>query len=151
VWLQTILGLMIGFIGLFDTARDYILQFFITDTLVTTVTFSCRCLVVASNGGGFPSSGIPNSPRPQLPASTTTGPQQFSNLITNWPTATADWPCLYLNTEYTEHTGSLLLFTTRCLVTAVVKLFISPSLPSNGSTCHNILKHIALSNREFRD
>jgi hypothetical protein len=33
-------GLMIGFMGLFDTARDCTLQFTITHTLVSTVMFS---------------------------------------------------------------------------------------------------------------
>jgi hypothetical protein len=39
VWLYTGFGLMIGFVGLFDTARDYSLQFTISHTLVSTVTF----------------------------------------------------------------------------------------------------------------
>jgi hypothetical protein len=37
-----------GFIGLLDTARDYILQFIITRTLVYTVTWSLPLL-----GSGF--------------------------------------------------------------------------------------------------
>jgi hypothetical protein len=44
-------------------------------TAVTTVyrsvfsVFSSRCLVVASNGGRFPSSGFPKFPWPQIPSS----------------------------------------------------------------------------------
>jgi hypothetical protein len=39
---------MIGFIGLFNTARDYTLQFKIKHTLLSTVTFSLPLL-----GSGF--------------------------------------------------------------------------------------------------
>jgi hypothetical protein len=38
VWLWTGFGFMIGFIGLLDTARDYILQFTITHTYTHTHT-----------------------------------------------------------------------------------------------------------------
>jgi hypothetical protein len=64
---------MIGFIGLFDTARDCTLQFTVTRTRthasVYSHTFSSRCSVAASNGGISPYSGFPNYPRPQLSAS----------------------------------------------------------------------------------
>jgi hypothetical protein len=61
-----VFGLMTGFIGLFDTARDYTLQFSV-NTLVTTITSSLSSLymVAASNGARStsPSSGFPNGPR----------------------------------------------------------------------------------------
>jgi hypothetical protein len=38
------IGLMTGFIGLFDTARDYILQFTIRHTAVSTITSSLPLL-----------------------------------------------------------------------------------------------------------
>jgi hypothetical protein len=38
--------------------------------------------------------------------------------------------------DRTENTATLLQFTGRCLVTAVVYLFVSRSLPINGATCH---------------
>jgi hypothetical protein len=50
-WLQTAFGLVIGFIGLFDTARDYILQYTVTRSRV-----HYRC------------SRLPKCPRPQLQA-----------------------------------------------------------------------------------
>jgi hypothetical protein len=64
-------GLATGFIGLFDTARDYTSQFTITHThtSIHNHVFSSRCLVADSNDGRSPSSRFSNSPRPQLPAS----------------------------------------------------------------------------------
>jgi hypothetical protein len=66
-----------GFIGLFDTARDYTLQFTITHThtLVSSHVFISRCSVAASNGWRSPSSGFPNYPRSQLPASNSNSSQ----------------------------------------------------------------------------
>jgi hypothetical protein len=50
-------GLMIGFIGLSDTERNYTVQFTITHTLsVHSHVFTSRCSVAASNGGRPPSS-----------------------------------------------------------------------------------------------
>jgi hypothetical protein len=61
VWLQTGFELMIGFTGLFDTARDY-------NSLLHTHWYpQSRCSVAASNGGR-PPSGFPKYPRSQLPA-----------------------------------------------------------------------------------
>jgi hypothetical protein len=57
---------MTRFIGRFDTARQFTLQYTITHTLVFTVTSSLLCLVAASSGGRSPSSGFPNCLRPQL-------------------------------------------------------------------------------------
>jgi hypothetical protein len=62
-------GLMIGFIGLFDTEGDYTLQFTITHTSVLSHVFDSRCSVAASNGGRSPSSGFLIYPRHQLPGS----------------------------------------------------------------------------------
>jgi hypothetical protein len=90
VWL-TGFGLMTGFIGLFDTARDYTLQFLHTHTRARTHarTLWCPqsrlhsgCLVAVSNGGRFSSSVFPNCPCPQLLASNSNSsqrlnPQQF--------------------------------------------------------------------------
>jgi hypothetical protein len=53
---------MIGFIDLFETARDYTLQYTVTHTVHSHV-FTSRCSAAASNGGRSPSSGFPNYPR----------------------------------------------------------------------------------------
>jgi hypothetical protein len=49
--------------------------------------FSSRCLVAAYNKGCSPSSGFPNYPRPQLPASNSSTSQQLSprGYLTNSP------------------------------------------------------------------
>jgi hypothetical protein len=64
---------MIGFIGLFDRAGDYNLQFTITYTHTYTSVhshvFTSCYLGTASNGGRSPSSGFTNGSRPQLPVS----------------------------------------------------------------------------------
>jgi hypothetical protein len=69
---------MIGFIGLFDTARDCTLQFIITHTrararahtpLSTITSFTSRCPVAAFNGDVSLPLSFQNYPRPQLPAS----------------------------------------------------------------------------------
>jgi hypothetical protein len=44
---------MTGFIELFDTARDYTLQFTVTHTLVSSHVLTSRCLVAASNLSGL--------------------------------------------------------------------------------------------------
>jgi hypothetical protein len=56
-------GLVVGFIGLFDTARDYTLQVTVTHTSIHSHVFTSRCLIAASNGGRSPYSGFPNYPR----------------------------------------------------------------------------------------
>jgi hypothetical protein len=73
---------MIGFIGLFDTARDYTLQFIITHTHTHTSVFTSRCSVAASNGRRSPSFGFPNYPSLQLPAPHTNN-SQWMNLISS--------------------------------------------------------------------
>jgi hypothetical protein len=87
-WLQTGFGLMIGFIGLFDTARDYNLQFTVMHihTIVHSRVFT-SLMVTASNGGRSPSSGFPNCPRSQLPASNSNPWQRLyrSSPVTNSP------------------------------------------------------------------
>jgi hypothetical protein len=65
VWIWKGLGLMIGFVRLFDTASNYTLQFTITHahthththTSVHSHVFITRCSVAASNNGDSLSSG----------------------------------------------------------------------------------------------
>jgi hypothetical protein len=73
-------GLMIGIIGLFDTARDYTLRFTITHTYtkVSTVTSS---LAVARQQAPTAASGFPNFPRPQLPASHSNNSQHLTSAV----------------------------------------------------------------------
>jgi hypothetical protein len=72
--------LMTGFIGLFDTARDYTLQFTIghTRSSQSATAFISRCLLLTSNRGRSPSSCFPNSPRPQPPASDSYSSQRLN-------------------------------------------------------------------------
>jgi hypothetical protein len=64
-------------------------------TSVHNRVFTCCCLVVASNGGYSPSSGFPNYPRPQLPASHSYSSQQLN-------------PSSSLSNSITDFTNSLL-------------------------------------------
>jgi hypothetical protein len=73
---------MIGFIGLFDTVRDYTLQYTVTHTHKRPQSLQCRYLVAASKGGRSLSSGFPNCPLPQQQV-TTTEPQQSSLSLTH--------------------------------------------------------------------
>jgi hypothetical protein len=92
MWLWTDFGLMIGFIGLFDRARDYILQFTVTythtHTSVHSQVFTSRCSVAASNGGLSLSSRFPNYPWLQLPGSHSNSSQilSLSSSLTHWLT-----------------------------------------------------------------
>jgi hypothetical protein len=77
--LETGFVLMIGFIELFDTARDYTLLLHThTITRVYSHVFTRPCSVAASNGGRSLSSGFPNYPRPQLPASNSKSSQRLN-------------------------------------------------------------------------
>jgi hypothetical protein len=89
----TVNGVWIGnwiYWTLFDTARDYTLQFTAIHTKCPqSVTVSAsRCLVAASNGGRSPSSEFPNFPLPQLPASNSNNAQRLncSSPLTHWLT-----------------------------------------------------------------
>jgi hypothetical protein len=101
---------MIGFIGLFDTARGYTLQFTImhTHASIHSHVFSRRCSVVAFNGGRSSSSVFPNYPyvsatsfsQQQL---TMTGPQEFSNWLTHQTTNWAQLTVLLIIYEHGSH------------------------------------------------
>jgi hypothetical protein len=72
-------GMVIGFIGLFDRARDYTLHFTVTHILMSTVM--CSLLLL---GNGFqrwmlPSSEFLNYPCTSLPTLRATEPQQSSD------------------------------------------------------------------------
>jgi hypothetical protein len=47
--------------------------------------------------------------------------------------------CSAIGADRADYTISLLLFLWRCLVSSVLLLFVSLSLPINGSICHNII------------
>jgi hypothetical protein len=160
---------MTAFIGIFDTARDYTLRFTVTHTHTLSSThwcLYCRCSVTASNGGHSPSSGFPNCPRPYLSASNSNSWKGLnrSHSKTNSPTNSS---LRWLPGWRPPHTNLLLFWLNSTLcpaynisslivvaqllrwehasfrscysVTAVVFLFILRSLPSYGSTCHNIV------------
>jgi hypothetical protein len=140
-------GLMTRFIGLFDTACDYTLQFSVTRTRARAHTHTqshCRCLVAAFNRGCFPSSVFPNCPWPQVPASNSNSSQWLSPVVCH--------PVLFITSCH--ELGRKRLFYYCCilllpwihaclqshyLAMAAVYLLISWSLPINGSTCHNII------------
>jgi hypothetical protein len=95
-WLLTGFRLVIGFSELFNVQfvttlynplshTDYCSQF-------VTVSTS-RCFVAASNGGRSPSSGCPNCPRLQLPASHSNSSQQQSpsGYLINQLIHSTDW------------------------------------------------------------
>jgi hypothetical protein len=75
---------MIRFIGLFDTAGDYNLQFLFTQkySSVYSHVFTSRCSVTTSNSGRSPSSLLPNYLRFQLQASHSNSSQRL-NLSTS--------------------------------------------------------------------
>jgi hypothetical protein len=59
-------GLMIGFIGLFDTASDYTTILCYTHTGVYCLVFTSHCSVMASNSGHSPSCEFAKCPRPAV-------------------------------------------------------------------------------------
>jgi hypothetical protein len=133
-------GLMIGFIGPFDIARNYTNKSLShTDLCYQFVTvFICLCLVAASNGERSTSCGFPNYPRPQLPASHSNSSQRLncSSSLTNstnssiTPLANSSLTVLRIISRHGLHRKhrssvavygpvSSCLFRTRCLATGL--------------------------------
>jgi hypothetical protein len=52
-----------------------------THTSVHSHVFTSRYLIAASNGGHYPYSGLPNFPRPQLPASHSNSSQRLNSAV----------------------------------------------------------------------
>jgi hypothetical protein len=98
-----VFGLVIGFIGLFDTARDYTLQYTVTHTHtnVHSHVFTSRCSVTASNSGLSLSSGILNYPCQQLLAAHSNSSHRLNLSIPDWLT---DW----LTNSVTHQPSSLI-------------------------------------------
>jgi hypothetical protein len=132
-------GWMTGFIGLFDTAHDYTLQFTVTHThththarthtLVSTVSTS-SCLVAASNSRRSPSSGFLNYPRPQLPASHSNS-SQWLNPISP---LTKSLTCPIITSQHRmrrKHRFSLFLYPLVAVEFLRSCLLVEP-LPSSG-------------------
>jgi hypothetical protein len=82
-------GMVIGFselLQLVTTSKDYALTILHTSQITightrssqSVTVFTSHCLVIASNSGCFPSSGFPNCPQPQLPASHSNNSQQLN-------------------------------------------------------------------------
>jgi hypothetical protein len=114
-----------------------------THTSVHSHDFTNRCSVTASNGGRCPFLWFPEL-SPCLSNSSqqlTTAVISLTHSTTNYSSLNSIQPTVMLLTsrhDRTENIFPLLLFRGRSLLTAVVQLFVSRSLPSNGSTCHNI-------------
>jgi hypothetical protein len=87
-WLQTGFGLVIGFLGLLCNTWLHLTNHYHRQTGVHSLVFTSRCSVAASNGGCSPSSGFPNYPQPQLPASNSNGSLglNLSSSLSNSPT-----------------------------------------------------------------
>jgi hypothetical protein len=66
---------MTRIIGILDIARDYILQFTVTHTLVSTVTSSLTLLVSGFQWRAFTFLRVPELSRPQLAASNSNSSQ----------------------------------------------------------------------------
>jgi hypothetical protein len=73
--------------------NSHLLQFIRAHAYIflTSCVFTNRCLVAASNGGRSPSSGFPNFPGPQLPASNSNSSRQLnpSGYLTNTSTSSS--------------------------------------------------------------
>jgi hypothetical protein len=105
---------MVEFIGLF-WYNSLLLIHTHTHTHISVYShvFTSRCLVGASNSGHPPSSGFPNCPRPQLPASHSNSSQQLSpscsltnsitNLATHQPTNSTQLICLLIISRHGPH------------------------------------------------
>jgi hypothetical protein len=159
--------LRIGFIGFFDTARGYTLHFTITHTHTHTHTnvhshvFTSRCSVAAYKGGRFPSTGLPNSLRPQVPASNSNSSRlnlsgSLTYSVTHEPTNSIQLAQLHyhdyvynISARTAQETPLLCCciqllpwkyacLQSRYLLMAVVLFLISRPFPSNASICHNI-------------
>jgi hypothetical protein len=151
---------MIGFVEILQlvtTSKDYALTVLHTSqiTIIHTrfsqsvTVLTSRCLVATPNNERFPSSGFPNCPRPQLPASNSNSSQQLNSsgylihYLTNqlFANSTDDWTHFLLTVLLitSGHGSHRKLFADCCLVTAVVYVFVSLSLPRCRSTHHNML------------
>jgi hypothetical protein len=145
---------MIEFIGLFDTARDYTLQFTVTHTHTHTQShtsvhshvFTSRCLLTASNGGHSPSSVFSNYPRTSGTSNNSSQRLNLNSSLTNsltqsvtrqlTPLSLTDCPG-YTTSRHGHHRKDCyfvavyesLPSNARCL------FVVLQSLPSNGSTC----------------
>jgi hypothetical protein len=128
--------------------------------------FPNRCLVAVSNGGRFPSPGLRNCARPQLPESHSNSSQRpnvsssLTDSLTDWLTQSLkltqiNWLSLTVLLITYQH-GPLRKYRSmiavqllarkqsclrsRYLIMTAVYLRIPALLPSNGSACHNTLK-----------
>jgi hypothetical protein len=105
-------------------------------TSVHSHVFTSRCLVAASNGGRSPSSGFPNCPQPQLPAShsnRTTEPQQSSNSLTHSLTKLLLLHCLSPRLAAISHQ-------TPTLLTAVKHSILIAAGPCYTATARTVQK-----------
>jgi hypothetical protein len=103
----------------------------------SVIPFTNCCLVAASNGGRSPSSGFPNCPRPQLPASHSNSSHLNTSCYNSLSHSFS--PNLFAlitsrQGPHRKHHSSLAVYgplssNGRCTV------LISLSLPSNGHTC----------------
>jgi hypothetical protein len=98
--------------------------------------FTSRCLVAASNDGRFLSSGFPNVPRPQLPAS------QFSQLqLSTGSTTELQGSAVVLSPVYTAVTCAMGLHVTVCKYRGrghITGLWYVSPYTCNGKQCNEL-------------
>jgi hypothetical protein len=104
---------MIGFVGLFDTARDYTLQLTVLHTHIRVHSYVVisRCSVAAFNSGRSPSSAFPNYPRRQLPASHSNSSQRLNltslTQVTNQVNSTDSLTAVLMTSRHGPHNKHL--------------------------------------------
>jgi hypothetical protein len=155
-WLCTEFGLVIGFIEQLQIvtisnrtaiSNSQSAIHYSTKLNLLSLLWLHHFLVTASKGGRSSSSGFPNSPRPQLPASNSNSSQQLN-------------PSGYLTNSLTNSSLTNLLITSRLgshkkhHSSVAVQLLLSVPhskhqfstvvcgpLPSKGPICHSIYEH----------
>jgi hypothetical protein len=106
-----------------------------THTSVHSHVFTSRCLVAASNSGHSPSSGFPNYPRPQLPASHSNSSQRLNpNSLTQSLTNQLSWPSPTSCSAYniSTRTAQKTPFYYYCAIVAVETCLSAKPLFRNG-------------------
>jgi hypothetical protein len=89
-----------------------------THISVHSQVFTSRCLVMAPNGGHVPSSGFPDYPHPELPASHSNS-SQWLNLSSSLTTPLTDW--LTLITHQPDNSKSKLCYNQRSVGQSVLE------------------------------
>jgi hypothetical protein len=115
----------LGFIGLLDiNAWLHFTFHYYTQTSVLSDVFTSRCLAAVSNCGRSLSSGFPNSPWPQPPASNNSSQRlspssPLTDKLSNQLNSYLVLPTTSRHGQHRKHSSSVAVYV-RCLLTAVV-------------------------------